>query len=261
MELCEKRLFALLAAIAAVLVSCGENGIVSSGDLEVRRFSDLPVCDASSEGLLARVKDWDADYFCNGEIWVLRDEKPAECDSNGVLTDRRDGKTYRCADWGHGVWMADNLDLGKFEQGRQDSATTWPEVRKQCWTGTPDCLWGALYTWTDALLIDASYNGKSVRGILVLPHRGLCPMGWHVPTTKEFLAAYGDNEALERLWPNLKDIELVNIFRAEAWTVDGDLCVKKLSNFRNVYEKTEWGEALCNPPDYVKKRHLRCVQD
>ena len=254
-------MLAVLTAFAAFLVSCGEDKIVASGDFEVQRFADLPACNAAYEGLLANVKSWDADYFCNGEIWVLRNEKPTECDSSGILTDRRDGNTYRCADWGHGVWMVDNLDLGKFEHGRQDSATIWPEVRKQCWNENPDCFWGALYTWTDALLIDEAYDRESARGVLVLPHRGLCPMGWHVPTTEEFKGAYNDNEALERFWPNLKDLELVDIFQSEAWTVDGDLCAKKLSNVQNAETKTEWGEVLCDSVDYVKSRHLRCVQD
>ena len=250
---------ALSAAFSLLFVSCGEDKIVASGDFEVQRFADLPTCNAAYEGLLANVKSWGADYFCNGEIWVLLDEKPAECDSAGIMTDRRDGKTYRCADWGHGVWMVDNLNLGQFGDDSRASATIWPEARKSCEEGDTICPGGARYAYLTAVLIDTAYQGTNVLDMLGSPHRGLCPMGWHIPTKEEFLAAFGDDEALERQWPNTKDTTLARAFEVEVWTADGGGCRKGLSGTDDVSAKTEWGRARCESQSGSKR--LRCVQD
>ncbi len=260
MELCEKRLFALLAAIAAIS-ACDGGSTASDGNAEVERYADLPACDERHSGQIGRVKSWDAEYFCNGKDWVPVDEKPAECDSSGVLADRRDGKTYRCADWGHGVWMVDNLNLGQ-RQWRtvpQGPATIWTDAYKYCENDDRTCPRGALYTWSTAVLIDMANQGTNVLDMLGSPHRGLCPMGWHIPTKEEFLAAFGDDEALERQWPNTKDTTLAHAFEVEVWTADGGGCRKGLSGTDDVSAKTEWGRVRCEFQTGSKR--LRCVQD
>ena len=266
MEWSEKRrglaFSALFAALAAFFVSCGEDKIVASGNFDVRRFSDLPACDAAYEGLLARVRDWDADYFCNGEMWVLRGEKPSKCDSSGIMKDYRDGKSYRCLDWGHGVWMRDNLNLGKFETGEsRQSATIWTETRKHCRNDSEVCVDGALYAWTTALLVDTMFLRMEPSIVLDSPHRGLCPAGWHVPTEKEFKDAFGDDEALDRLWPSLKDPAIVAFFQSEVWTAGDVYCSKKLSGGTDVQVEMEWGEVECRSANGYAERRLRCVQD
>ena len=291
MEWSEKRrchaVSALFAALAAFFVSCGEDKIVASGDLEVRRFSDLPACNAAYEGLLARVKDWDTDYFCNGEVWVLRGEKPSKCDSNGIMTDYRDGKSYRCLDWGHGVWMIDDLILGKFESGgnRQGSATTWTEACKHCVNDDTTCTDGALYAWTTALLIDTVYDNAYVEGLLSLPHRGLCPTGWHVPTEKEFLDAapfmtyMSDNKDLMFLVDSVMyanraapdDGPAEKFRQRRIWVLPEGrdrksptchLIDKECTHY--FYEKPETGTAFFQQSydkDWYEEHLLRCVQD
>lgn len=253
--------FLVLFAVIAAISACDGGSTASDGNADVERYADLPACDSSCMGGTVHVRSLDADYFCNGEIWVLRDEKPAECDSGGIMTDRRNGRTYRCADWGHGVWMVDNLNLGQFGDDSRASATIWLEARKSCEEGDTTCPGGARYAYLTAVLIDTTYRRTNVLDMLGSPHRGLCPMGWHIPTKEEFLAAFGDDEALDRLWLSLKDPAIVAFFQSEVWTAGDVYCSKKLSGGTDVQVEMEWGEVECRSANGYAERRLRCVQD
>jgi uncharacterized protein (TIGR02145 family) len=82
------------------------------------------------------------------------------------------GQTYKTVKIGTQTWMAENLNF------KVDSS--W------CYENSPDSCakYGRLYQWAAAMGLDASYEFKHWGG--VLPRRGICPEGWHVPSDAEW---------------------------------------------------------------------------
>lgn len=86
---------------------------------------------------------------------------------------------------GDQVWMAKNLDVdvpGSF-----------------CYKGLPlNCAkYGRLYTWTAAMKFSKNLEEKPARDSIKRVHRGVCPVGWHLPSIYDF----------ERLSAYLQDID------------------------------------------------------
>lgn len=111
----------------------------------------------------------------------------------GEFTDERDGQVYKTIQIGEQIWMAQNLNYAytgikfNFSGGKSDS-TSW------CYKNDLDnCgIYGRLYTWSAAmdsagLVSDANKIGCGfgVPCIPNNPHRGICPVGWHLPDTTE----------------------------------------------------------------------------
>ena len=117
----------------------------------------------------------------------------------GEILDERDGQVYKtieiCDEENENcqIWMAQNLNYAytgikfNFSGGKSDS-TSW------CYKNDLDnCgIYGRLYTWSAAmdsagLVSDANKIGCGfgVPCIPNNPHRGICPVGWHLPDTTE----------------------------------------------------------------------------
>ena len=109
----------------------------------------------------------------------------------GTMTDERDGKVYRTVTIGKQTWMAENLNY-------YDSTDL--SVKKKSWcfgkkdngdSSTCDVA-GRLYTWAAAMDSAGvwSTNGKGCGYnrpcSSTAPVRGICPEGWHLPTSYEF---------------------------------------------------------------------------
>ena len=110
-------------------------------------------------------------------------EKPlpvVPSESVGVLTDERDGQTYKTITIGNQVWMAENLKY------RGDN------LKSACYDGVDsNCVkYGALYTWSIAMDMAGiwSDNGKGCgrECTPTYPVRGICPEGWHLPEYLEW---------------------------------------------------------------------------
>jgi uncharacterized protein (TIGR02145 family) len=95
--------------------------------------------------------------------------------NSGTVVDGRDGQSYPWVKIGSQTWMARNLDyIG--------SATTLG----QCYLNSPDSChkYGRLYYWAEAMGASLT-NDSSVLGAS-LPVRGICPVGWHLPSMPEW---------------------------------------------------------------------------
>jgi uncharacterized protein (TIGR02145 family) len=107
----------------------------------------------------------------------------------GQMTDQ-DGNTYKTIVIGPNEWMAENLMTGHYANGDAIYTFTnggeWDETVNGawCWYGNDSavyaCPYGKLYNW-----------------YAVNDARGLCPAGWHVPTSSEYasLRDYVDGSA------------------------------------------------------------------
>ena len=90
----------------------------------------------------------------------------------GSFTDPRDGRVYRTVRIGEQVWMAENLDYGRFvpfEAGREYFPTL--AVGDKWYYGNDEAIGaaeGGLYTWEAAC--------------------ESAPPGWHIPSKKEWAA-------------------------------------------------------------------------
>lgn len=107
--------------------------------------------------------------------------------SYGEMTDDRDGQVYKTVEIGEQTWMAENLN---YETARS--------FCKNCE------LYGRLYLWSAAMDSAGlwSTNGKGcgydVTCVTTYPVRGVCPSGWHLPSTGDWnnlIAAVGGQYA------------------------------------------------------------------
>jgi len=48
--------------------------------------------------------------------------------------------------------------------------------------------YGRLYDWATAMALPTSCNANSCASLVSAKHRGICPMGWHIPTDTEWRA-------------------------------------------------------------------------
>ena len=112
----------------------------------------------------------------------------------GTLTDDRDGQTYKTVKIGEQWWMAENLNYAytgvpfKYRDYTSDS-TSW------CYyNDAANCAkYGRLYTWAAAMDSVGTWStngmgcgyGKTCN-LGEGKVRGVCPMGWHLPTQTEW---------------------------------------------------------------------------
>lgn len=99
----------------------------------------------------------------------------------GILTDSRDGQTYRTVKIGNQEWMAENLNY------ETANSYCYEDEASNC------TKYGRLYaTWAAAMdsVGTWSTNGRGCGyGSTCSPTgtvRGVCPEGWHLPTKAEF---------------------------------------------------------------------------
>jgi len=130
--------------------------------------------------------------------------------SYGVFTDSRDGQEYKTTVIGTQTWMAQNLNYsGDNGSGIRTYTTGWcygvgvSDTTQHQEYATCDGGYGRLYHWADAMDISSSYLTTTARGVATnrttgvkvsstTNNRGLCPVGWHVPSTDAWdsLAAF-----------------------------------------------------------------------
>lgn len=108
-------------------------------------------------------------------------EVPDEFLKRGTFTDPRNNRTYRTVVMPDGkTWMAENLN---FNPGTASGSWCYDNNTTNCNT------YGRLYDWATAMWINTSCNTQTLRncGATVNnPHRGICPEGWHLPTSAEW---------------------------------------------------------------------------
>ncbi|MCK5741798.1 MAG: hypothetical protein KAH48_06235 [Chlorobi bacterium] len=104
------------------------------------------------------------------------------------ITDQRDGQVYKTVVIGEQVWMAENLNYGNMIQstkpGYEMSDNSifekycWENDEENCDGAETKMKRGAFYEWREAMQY---WDGQPE-----LPVKGVCPQGWHIPSSDEW---------------------------------------------------------------------------
>ncbi len=97
---------------------------------------------------------------------------------NGVMYE---GQSYKIVKIGTQTWMAENLNVGvkiDYHLNQTDNDT----IEKYCYANKVDsCIeFGGLYQWNEMMQYNPSDSGTTGTT------QGICPIGWHIPTSKEW---------------------------------------------------------------------------
>ncbi len=123
-------------------------------------------------------------------IIVFNTPTPQDCGRKLVTYGGRLYHTVQIADQ---CWIDENMNVGTMideEIAQTDNAT----LEKWCWSNNPlyCSLYGGLYSWEEAMQYTTTPGAQ-----------GICPPGWHIPTTSEFetlsSAVGGNSNALKAL--------------------------------------------------------------
>ncbi|MEI7723595.1 MAG: FISUMP domain-containing protein [Bacteroidota bacterium] len=87
------------------------------------------------------------------------------------------GQTYNTVQIGTQCWLKENMNVGvriNVGQGQSDNGV----IEKYCYDNLEsNCdIYGGLYQWNEIIQYGGWYGGE----------RGICPIGWHVPTKEDF---------------------------------------------------------------------------
>lgn len=154
----------------------------------------------------------DVEFVCSNNAWISNI-------TYGTMTDERDDRTYKTVVIGSQTWMAENLNykyesirFSPFESGSYgDDSTSWC-IKAGCET------YGRLYTWSTVMdsagYVDEANKVKNSGsgtgcgfGVTCTPnkvHRGICPKGWHVPTSDEYSTLYETVGGIDKAGNKLK---------------------------------------------------------
>lgn len=105
----------------------------------------------------------------------------------GTLTDARDGQKYKTVLIAGREWMAQNLNYGTMQIDA--SGLLLSSGQKFCYKNlTANCdTAGGLYQWHTAMNLPSTCAGTSCSAqISSAKHQGICPTGWHMPTSAEW---------------------------------------------------------------------------
>ena len=152
-------------------------------------------CVSYIEGVKDTLDVTRSSYTCTQEGWVF--------DSVNVITDPRDNQTYKTIKMRYDMyWMAENLNYAYLKRTADLDSSSW------CYDNNPaNCeTYGRLYLWSaaiDSTTLDSLFdftcgNGKNCADIdeyqrrLQEGGRGLCPTGWHLPSSGEWHALFDE---------------------------------------------------------------------
>jgi len=128
---------------------------------------------------LAACGDDQSSAYSADEPEVPSSSSRTECPeslADDEFCDTRDFNVYKTSEIGALVWMAENL---KYDV---EGSRCFDDSESNC-----DSL-GRLYNWTQAMDLKKSYLiGDASSEISDRYHRGICPEGWHVPDTLDWL--------------------------------------------------------------------------
>lgn len=153
-----------------------ENLMIDSSKLPKPDTARVEMISSSSSEVLSSESDSteiEADSATIEDDFDLCEKTP-----QGLLCDKRDGKTYGTVRFGDQLWMAENLNYA--------TPNSWCYGNQEVNCGE----FGRLYKWTAALGLPDSFTVVSAADSLTSIRRGACPEGWHIPSDAEMKTFY-----------------------------------------------------------------------
>jgi uncharacterized protein (TIGR02145 family) len=98
------------------------------------------------------------------------------------------GESYPTVQIGTQCWLAKNLNVGTMIQGANNQ-TNNSTLEKYCHNNDPaNCtMYGGLYQWGEAVQYqNGASNSTSPNPAFTGNVRGICPIGWHLPSESEW---------------------------------------------------------------------------
>lgn len=201
------------------------------------------------------------------------------------VEDPRDGKSYLVVPMGSQRWMGANLRYRDSVKTPNLAGNTWCFENWESYCSGP---YGVLYSWTAAMDLPDDVKADTVK--LKLPHRGICPEGWHVPSKADwdtlfaFVEKYGPEGKLaltlmgKKDWAGGAHTPTLNTFGFDALpsgrrkvdgTYEGEYrnayfwytaeTFKKLPYYYMTYAEPDIGESSFGDTDWAAA--VRCVED
>ena len=155
--------FIVSFGLALFFAACDDSSSVApeSGSEVVKSSSSETVKSSSSEAVKSSSSE------------AVQSSSSADPLPGTVLTDERDGQTYKIVKIGDQTWMAENLNY------KTESSFCYNDSTEYCET------YGRLYTWAAAVGKTEKECGSSLCGLPRRNVQGVCPDGWHMPSHEE----------------------------------------------------------------------------
>ncbi len=128
------------------------------------------------------------DYFLGGSWKSLGGATEPAFQCGMKMTDPRDGQHYNTVKIGTQCWMAQNLNTGTQIDAATEQVSN-PVVEKYCYHNlASNCdVFGGLYQWGEAVnYLNNSSNASSWNPVPAGVVTGICPPGWHLPSSNEW---------------------------------------------------------------------------
>lgn len=176
-------LFCLSIATAVFFAACGDDPS-SSNNANPAQENILPEESEKVEVSSSSVKVVPAS---SAEISVSKPTIPLYTVEKGTMVDERDCRTYKTITIGTQTWMAENLKFEYKVDGKTYGNSCNPD---SCET------FGRHYTWAAAMdsavvfTNDSENCGYGVICSPTYPVPGICPEGWHIPDSTEWVEFY-----------------------------------------------------------------------
>lgn len=141
---------------------------------------------------------------------------------NGKFTDKRDGNKYAVVEIGDKIWMAENLRYTDSSKTKNLKGNVW------CYENKADncSKYGPLYSWTAAMDFESEYNSTRKNMVTYHVYDGICPDGWHIPSTLEWQDL---KNALQN--QSVSDIAVGASMKSIDGWVQGDSASKAMNRF------------------------------
>lgn len=168
----------------------GQSDSASSGNCKTRHVKAVGV-----EGVV---------IDCGSTLDTLWSTKVQLCgdsvyDASQRFCDHRDNQIYRWTRIGSQIWMAQNLRFGTAVNATADQGNATVAAAQMYDQGP---VFGGLYQWHTAMAFEQAYDKDRVVTVDMIgkPHRGICPEGWHVPDSAEWMALYKVAADTDETW-------------------------------------------------------------